>query len=482
MDVDRTSAVVFFSKILNSIATFVGFAYFSRKLGPATLGIYFLYRTILEILSLPADLGLRSGIEKKLSETSDERYISSAILIKIVSLSVVCLCILTLSDYVVNHVSGDVSIVFGEETVILLTTGLIFQEFSGALFKIGRGQMEIVKVSMIQLSRKIILFISAFLLSSHGHGYDSLIFGYIISDIISIFLSVIIFDIGCKAPKKEHLQSIWDFSKYSFIGTANFQLFKWLDVLLIGLYLEAAKVSQYELAWRVSVVIMLFSQAISTTAFPKVSELSSDMSENRQKLSDLLPSLVIPSLYFVFPSISISLLFGSEILNLLFGSGYSEGAIALQILIFSKILHGIYTVFGNFLEAMNYPAESAKSATISSAANLLLNISLIPLLGITGAAIATSTSLAINLLFHMRYMSTHIDYEIPFRPIGEYLLLSSITYIIGLFMKTNIDISSNYELILIMFSIGALYLIFSIGAPNIRSSMKAYVPSPLLPS
>ena len=54
-----------------------------------------------------------------------------------------------------------------------------------------------------------------------------------------------------------------------------------MDVAIIGLFLTHTHVGTYEIAWCVTTVSILFSEAIAGTIFPQLSEWDADSAKER---------------------------------------------------------------------------------------------------------------------------------------------------------------------------------------------------------
>jgi O-antigen/teichoic acid export membrane protein len=78
---------------------------------------------------------------------------------------------------------------------------------------------------------------------------------------------------------------------------------------------------------------------------------------------------------------------------LLFGREFTRGAAAVVILSIGQIINAMMGSVGVLLLMAGYEREVAIAAAISAALNVLLNLIMIPSLGIAGAALAVAGSL-----------------------------------------------------------------------------------------
>ncbi|HYN53152.1 MAG TPA: polysaccharide biosynthesis C-terminal domain-containing protein, partial [Methylotenera sp.] len=80
------------------------------------------------------------------------------------------------------------------------------------------------------------------------------------------------------------------------------------------------------------------------------------------------------------------------LVNLLFGQAYQEASAVLAIQIWGGVFVFIGVASGIFFTAENYTRKVFYRTALGAVSNVLLNIIIIPLYGIYGAALATLTS------------------------------------------------------------------------------------------
>jgi O-antigen/teichoic acid export membrane protein len=90
------------------------------------------------------------------------------------------------------------------------------------------------------------------------------------------------------------------------------------------------------------------------------------------------------------------------ILDLFFGERYVESAAALRILAFAVPLVFVNAVFLYELVAAGHQGACAKAQAVTTTANVVLNVLLIPRIGFRGAAVATVLSEGLTTLLFAR--------------------------------------------------------------------------------
>lgn len=137
------------------------------------------------------------------------------------------------------------------------------------------------------------------------------------------------------------------------------------------------------------------------------------------------------------PIFLIFIFFPDIVLSFLFGSQYIGAATALQFLALGFFVHTFLGPNGATLTAMGKTKILMWASLSSAVLNVVLNVSLIPLIGITGAAMATASSLALANMI----LSTKLYFLSGVHPFTKnYLkpIITSITliFVINSFAKT----------------------------------------------
>ena len=96
-----------------------------------------------------------------------------------------------------------------------------------------------------------------------------------------------------------------------------------------------------------------------------------------------------------FPIVLVFYFFGTEILNLVFGSEYVIGYRALLIISLGQAINAFFGSSISILTMSGNEKFVIKGMSLSTIVNILLNLALIPYLGIDGAAVGASSALLV---------------------------------------------------------------------------------------
>jgi O-antigen/teichoic acid export membrane protein len=121
------------------------------------------------------------------------------------------------------------------------------------------------------------------------------------------------------------------------------------------------------------------------------------------------------SLFLAIPTCIGGWILGEKLLYFLYGASFVAGAPALFFLLIVQVVN-VFMFLGTMsLTALNRPKDAFWITVIAAIANILLDLALIPVIGITGAAIATLIAMTLNavgaLILLSRVISVKIEYE-----------------------------------------------------------------------
>lgn len=180
------------------------------------------------------------------------------------------------------------------------------------------------------------------------------------------------------------------------------------DVFIIGYFLGPAASGIFTIAVLIIEKLWLLSNAVSTVLLPKLSQLSN----NGSKKAIITPLVAKFVLLLTFIASIILITIGEFIINMFFGSEYIEAYTCILYLSPGVIVGACSRVLANDIAARGKPELNLATSWITVTINIILNIYLIPIYGIQGAAIATSFAYVINFL--MRLTMHNYLTKIPF--------------------------------------------------------------------
>jgi len=462
MSLARSSAKMSLANVANAVVSFAAIAYFARTLGAEGIGVFFLFEALLNILILPADFGIRSAVEKRLSEgTSPSSLLTTAFLLKSGPLLVIAAVILLLR--------GPINGYLGANVAVWLVVAIVTREFAQQGIQVLRGELRVGESAVPWLSQSATWAGAGVVFVQFGFGVRGLIYGLIAGYVISFIWAMHRRSTPFGSPSWEHVGSLLDYSKFSFVSLIGGTVYKWMDVLIIGFFLTSADVGAYEVAWRITLVVLLGSKAVATTIFPTMSRWDAERAVGR--IENLIPWAVTASLIFVIPSLFGVLLFSEEILTFVFGSEYSIASLALIVLMSGKVFEAIQDVVGRSLNAIDHPELAARAAVIAIVFNLVLNTVLVTQYGITGAAVATVVSFVAETSILTVYLSDFLTIRLFWQELGWFTASSIGMVLVLTGARSVVPVVSISHLAFAILLGAVVYGMFVLSFPPLRTKV-----------
>jgi O-antigen/teichoic acid export membrane protein len=169
-----------------------------------------------------------------------------------------------------------------------------------------------------------------------------------------------------------------------------------IDKLFIGYYLDAEQLAYYSLAFTITLPLSLFSTSLSTSLYKKFSQ---------SKKIDI--KVLFLNFLWVFFSFILLVLIGPWIIENLFSAEYQESTKVLIPLALAFGISGQSKTFTYYLIARGEGKMIRNASVILLVISLIINIFLIPLYGIMGAAYARIITFLVDFLLILGIYNRH---------------------------------------------------------------------------
>jgi O-antigen/teichoic acid export membrane protein len=206
-------------------------------------------------------------------------------------------------------------------------------------------------------------------------------------------------------------------------------VFCYADTILIGFFMSNADVGIYRTAFQLTSVATFATLAFHTVLYPKISNWGAQ--GQITEIENSLARAWTYSLFLAIPTCVGGWILGDKLLYYLYGASFVEGAPALFFLLLVQIVN-VFMYLGTMsLIALNRPKDAFQVTVIASIANILLDLALIPVIGITGAAVATLIAMTLNALGALLLLSRVISVKFEYEPVKNIVYASGI---MGIFL------------------------------------------------
>ena len=166
-----------------------------------------------------------------------------------------------------------------------------------------------------------------------------------------------------------------------------------VDLLVMGFIAAPADVATYAVAVRFAQTVSVAANAASTAMAPHLVERLADLRAGRsQGVQALVRDTARTSLYISLIALAVFAL-RAPLLLALFGTHYERGYVPLMILTCGQALASLFGPAAGVATLAGAPRVAILGLLAGVLANVSLNLTLVPRLGASGAAVATATGM-----------------------------------------------------------------------------------------
>ena len=398
----KGTGIVFIGTIIAMLLGFIGTIIIVRYLTTSEYGLFSLTLAVIGIIAGLSSLGLGDGAPRYIAYfrgKQDSKKIFSVIVSSIqitIIASVLCsLFVFFLSDTISMAIlhSNDLSTILR-----ILAITIPFSTLSGIIISIFRGfgvvEAKVYFNDVLQQILRISFFIAVvfFGLALIGTVYAYLGVVVITCAALVVYavkkVPVLVGKVRDYEPMRKDLLY---FSLPLFGQGILAIIITSTDKLMLGYFKTPDVVGLYSVALTLANLIPIALTSIAFIYVPIVSQLyAKNLFGEIKKTYAVLTKWGFSA---ALPIFLILFLFPDAVLNILFGARYMQAGIALQLLALGFLTHSFLGPNGLTLIVMGKTKLVLFNMLVRTIMNVFLNLLLIPMMGMFGAAIASAISL-----------------------------------------------------------------------------------------
>ncbi len=362
----------------------------ARYLGPEQFGLWSYVIAFTALFSAFATLGLDGVVIRELVKSPERQNVllGTAFKLKLIGgASALLFALLTI--FMLRR--GDILTIW---LVGISAAGFIFQSVNviNFYFQAKVKSRFIVYASnaaflFITILKIVLLLIAAPLIAFAWTGLAEVI-------LTAIFLII------CYRVNHNHVQD-WFFDWHLslkllrdswplIISSLAAMIYARIDQVMIPFILNNFELGLFSASVRLTEAWLFIPMIVASSVFPNLIDLKKhDQLTYEKRLLSVYSSLALVAILVA----SFVTIFASEILNLLFGKDYLGGADVLKIRIWETVFAAIGVITGNWVLIEGKQKQTLIFSVFGMLINISLNLILIPLIGIKGAAISSLVSI-----------------------------------------------------------------------------------------
>lgn len=393
------------SLIWQILLTFIGFLstmYFAHEVGAGVLGAYFLFVAYYSIIGLMTDGGFGGAAIKRISEGEEpDAYFSAFVILRSAFVTAVLVVLISFRSYFVDFDNAGTFIWL----LVALFVSLLHGTVSNTIVGCGKIGISATAGFIDSVSRILVQVIAVFL----GYGVGGLAGGFVFGLIIGAVVQLHFFDLHFVRFGWRHLKSLSSFSFWSFLVASGGLVFIYSDSVMIGYYMNNADVGVYRVIFQFTSLAAFTTSALHAVLWPRVSRWN--QIGEIGLIEESLSRAFTYSLILALPLFVGGALLGDKLLYYFYGADFVNYT-TLIILFIVQIVNIFQYFFTTYLSAMNQVKEVFKITVVAVVANIILNAMLIPLMGISGAAVATLVTMTMNAILAQRILARKITLRV----------------------------------------------------------------------
>lgn len=399
----------------------------TKTLGADGYGIWSQILVTISLLAPFCTLGLSYAILRFLGPEKDKQIISkglsSIFAITAVIAFIFSSLIFILSGHLAVAVFGGIDAAFYIEISSFLILLAAIDHLLIIYFKAFQQMKRYSSFLILQTVGEVILI--AYLVLS-GFGLVGAIISLLIVRLVDSIIGFvwITSDVKFHAPDFSIVKSYLPYT-LPFLPTA---LCYWLinlgDRYVIGYFMGVDAVGIYSASYGLGGLLVLFYAPLSGALFPAMVHCYEN--DKIQELKTYLKYSLKFFLMFAIPSFYGLSVLSKSLLVTLATSEFVEGGVVVSIVALATLLFYCSSINTHVLNLFKETKKVGLIYMASASINVVMNIILVPLMGIVGAAIATLVTFAVHLLVISVISFKKLSYDMDFKFIVKSITASII--------------------------------------------------------
>lgn len=390
--ISQNTSYLTIASVLQKVLAFVYFTVLANMIGVEGTGKYFFALSFTTIFVVFIDLGFTNVFIREAAKAKDKLqiYLSTVLVMK------VGLAIATyLTAVATIHLLG-----YPADTRLLVYVSgitMIFDAFHLTLYGALRalGDLRYEGVGMVGSQFLTLILGSLFLW--FGLPLVFLILAFTIPSALNMLYAWGVL------MRRYHITPHWTFDPVVFrylaaiaipfaIAAIFARLYSYADTMILSQLLGDTAVGLYSIPYKITFAFQFIPLALIAALYPRFSEL---YTTNKERLAYVFQWGMIYLFLIAVPIVVGIGVLATDIIALLYDDVYAASVVPLQILIVGLLFSFVSFPIGALLNACDKQVQQTKIIGIALVVNVLLNLFLIPIVGVVGAAVAAVVGNAI---------------------------------------------------------------------------------------
>lgn len=374
----------------------------ARLLTQDDYGEFVLFFTLITAILILPDISFGQSMIRFFNGVDlKNSFQQSIIVLKLLSFSLSLIILIILNNII--HTLGGKAIIEDSKIPLLVFVG-ITNLFLNQIRQLAKAMLSYKKAILIEFINFVFYIVFIILLDFSKISLVKYLLILSFSNIGSIIIGLFIFrklfskKISLYSNFKQWPPIIFKYFVYLALSGFSIFLFSRIDTLTISYFVNESSVAIYGVVWLVYstyTIVYEIIHLLTIAILPKGTDFSAD-----EKISIFQVSVSL-RLIFIIPLTIVIVLFGNQIINLIFGNNYEEAAILAKILTIAGVLKVISNSIGSLWTVIGKPNYLFVSTIFSAVLGFIMSFSLVYHFKLAGAiaGIIITQVLAVSFTF-----------------------------------------------------------------------------------
>jgi O-antigen/teichoic acid export membrane protein len=416
MGIARSGIGWFIAKVLALSSSWAASIYFARALSnpAATLGQFYVFETVISFFMLAASSGINGAIGKRVSEREEsEAYVVAGVALSGITIVAATVLVALASPLLISYFGyGGLGVLF----VIGMLWALQVRNTASAILEgyslVGRSG----GIGLFDTASRVVLQVG---FVSLGFGLFGLMGGAFAGASLASVIATILLVLGVPLPSRSEIRGLFDrqymfnlvsYAKYQVLSGFATKFYDNIDIIVITTFIGSSATGVYGIGFRFSLMLSIVYGAVTTSSVPEISLHSSN--DNMARVETILTDAIIFATLLAIPATVGMFVIAEPLIVTVYTPEFRDAATIATIAIGIQIPNGLRSVFSSTMNAVDRPDITFRAGIILIAVNGVLDLLLVPTIGIVGAVIASLIGICLAAL----YLGYHLfrELELPF--------------------------------------------------------------------
>jgi len=413
--VRRHSLIAFLSSIGVTVIGFFATIYIAHNAGATALGGFFLLLAYVGIIGLFTDGGVSGAALQRIAEgDSQDEYFSAHAAVRGILLAATLTLLVAVRPLFVDLNQSGLFLWLLASLVVTTIAGII----STGVY--GSGKVGILQIADLtnNIVRVIVQVIAVYL----GYSAGGLAAGFIAGIIAGLLINMRVLSRKVVRFGRRNIQGLISFSGWAFITGLTGALLGYADTILVGYFLSNSEIGMYRTSFQLATISLFMMFALRTALYPKIASWMREGATG--SVESALARAITFSLVLAVPAACGAWVLGSSLLYYLYGAPFVAAGPALSLLFMVELVTVFLSLETMCLGALDMPKSVFMVTAIGAVSTIILDILLIPVFGITGAAFALLLGTGIFALSAHTVLKKRIQVRIEKKPVAAIIVSS----------------------------------------------------------